>query len=249
MTDTGRYPPVPGYFFILSRPKACLSLDEYHSWYNTEHGPLRLMLDFFPVGHRYRSRDLDPPVWLAAYDVTTLSCSEDPRYTMLRQNRSRRETRILNTGLDMLDRRIYRTLSTRGTSHGPAPVIMATTFVVREELVGELHAWYDQEHLRHISMIPGWRRTRRFQLVESTDPKNGVVELLAVHDFDQVNGLGGMEHEQVQATPWRAKILEMVESRDNKVFDFFHEFKAGDYRRPIEVDDERAGLNRSDITC
>jgi len=144
MDNSYKYPPVPGYFFVLTRPKSSLGLEEYHNWYNTEHGPLRMRLGFFPVGQRYRCRDLVPTVWLAAYDVTTLSCFADPRYQVLRENRSGRERALLGTGMDLIDRRIYSALSSRGKSRGPAPVIMAVTFRVKEDLVNELHCWYEE---------------------------------------------------------------------------------------------------------
>jgi len=93
-----------------------------------------------------------------------------------------------------------------------------------------------QEHLDHISQIPGWRRSRRFQLIESTDQRDGYVELLAVHDFDKINGLGGAEHERAKSAPWRAKILQLIDSWDNKVFDFVHEFEASHYCEPPVVE-------------
>lgn len=231
-------------------------MEEFHTWYNTEHGPLRMQLGFFSVGHRYRSRDLDPPLWLAAYDVTSLSCFDDPRYITLRENRSPRELNLINDGLELLDRRIYKTLSTRGESGGPAPVIMAVTFVVEESLVDELQAWYqqvrilasmprrqgsdrptdvdrNQEHLEGILRIPGWQRSRCFELVKATDQREGHVEVLAIHDFDKsINGLGGPDHEPPALNPWRHKILGSVERSDIKVFDFFHSFDATDYIPP-----------------
>ncbi len=144
MADSSRYPLVAGSLFVRIRPKSTLSLEEFQDWYNTEHGPLRMKLEFFLVGYRYRSRDLDPPLWLATYDVTALSCLDDPRYRILREQRSPREQILLTEEMDYLDRRIYQTLSVRGRSDGPAPVIMAVTFVVKQELAQELHAWYQQ---------------------------------------------------------------------------------------------------------
>lgn len=144
MANTSRYPDLPGYFFVLSRPKAALSLEQYHEWYNTEHGPLRMKLGFFPVGQRYQSRDLNPRLWLAAYDVANLSCFDDPRYTNLRENRSSRESLLLSKGLDLLDRRIYKALTTRGNVSDAAPVIMAVSFIVKNEHFGELDSWYEK---------------------------------------------------------------------------------------------------------
>jgi len=235
MTETSRYPLVPGLFVVLSQPKATWSLDEYHDWYNTEHGPLRMRLGCFQVGCRYRSRGLDPPVWIAAYDLSMLSGLDERPYTALRETRSAREQFILDEGLDLLDRRIYKTISSRGKSDGPSPVITVVTFVIQKDLVDQLHAWYEEEHLEHISRIPGWRRSRRFELVESTDQKPGYVELFAVHDFDQSNGLGGLEHEQARSTPWRSRILPIIHRRDSKVFDLVHEFQASDYHKPTDM--------------
>jgi hypothetical protein len=144
MTDSTSYPSVAGSLFVWSRPKSTLALDEYHDWYNTEHGPLRMKLEFILVGSRYKSRDLNPPLWLATYDVAALSCFDDPRYRILREQRSPREQILLNREMDYLDRRIYQTLSVRGHSEEPAPVIMAVTFVVKQDLAEEIHAWYQQ---------------------------------------------------------------------------------------------------------
>lgn len=93
-----------------------------------------------------------------------------------------------------------------------------------------------QEHLDHISKIPGWRRSRRFQLVESTSRRDGFEELLAVHDFDSHNGLGGPEHQEAKSTPWRTRILKLVERRDNTVFELIHSFDARDYHKPTDID-------------
>ena len=62
--------------------------------------------------------------------------------------------------------------------------------------------------------------------------KEGYTELLAVHEFDKDNGIGGAEHELAKSRPWRMRIIDLVESRDNKLFEFFHEFKASDFRPP-----------------
>lgn len=80
--------------------------------------------------------------------------------------------------------------------------------------------------------IPGWRRSRRYQLVDADDQKEGYTELLAIHDLETTNGIGGPEHGVAKSRPWRTRILELVESRDNKLFEFFHEFQASDYRTP-----------------
>lgn len=222
----------PGYFYVLSQPKSHF-LDEYHEWYNSEHGPLRLKLDFFLNGYRYKSTDpADPPIWLACYDLKKISSLDEPRYTVLREKRSEREQELLNHKLNFLDRRIYSDVSSRGRNGGPAPVVMTVAFLVANELVDEMNRWYEEEHIDDLSKIPGWRRSRRFQLIEGDNQKKGYTELLAVHDFEKENGIDGPEHEFAKSRPWRNRILGLVERRDNKRFEFYHEFEAEDYRKP-----------------
>ena len=92
-----------------------------------------------------------------------------------------------------------------------------------------------QEHTEDISKIPGWRRTRRFELVDGDGPAEGQTELLAVHDFDHENGLDGPEHQLAKSRPWRLRIVDLVQTRKHVRFEFFHEFEAADYRRPPPV--------------
>ena len=61
----------------------------------------------------------------------------------------------------------------------------------------------------------------------------GVKELLAIHEFERDNGLDGPEHQFAKSRPWRNKIVEeVIEGKDNKIFDFTHAFKAQDYQTP-----------------
>ena len=97
-----------------------------------------------------------------------------------------------------------------------------------------LHA---QEHTDDISKIPGWRRTRRFELVDGDGPAEGHTELLAVHDFETENGLDGPEHQLAKSRQWRLHVVDhLVKTRKHVRFEFFHEFEAADYRRPPPVD-------------
>jgi len=60
-----------------------------------------------------------------------------------------------------------------------------------------------------------------------------VKELLALHEFESDNGLDGPEHQYAKSRPWRLKIVnEVIEGKDNKLFDFSHAFRAQDYQKP-----------------
>ena len=134
----------PGYFYVLSEPKTPEDLDEIHEWYNTEHGPLRMKLDFIANGYRYKSIGKDPAVWLATYDLKKISGLAEPQYTVLRENRSSRESNVISSKISYMDRRIYKDLSSRGEADGPAPIIMSVSFVVKDEHVPELNRWYEE---------------------------------------------------------------------------------------------------------
>ena len=134
----------PGYFSVLSQPKAHKFEEDYHDWYNKEHGPLRLKLDFFRNGYRYKSLDKGPPAYLACYDLARISGLQESEYTELRENRSEREEEVICNKLKKLDRRIYADISTRGEFDGPAPVIMCITLVVKDDHLDELNRWYEE---------------------------------------------------------------------------------------------------------
>ena len=133
-----------GFFYIPSRPKPEF-LQEYHDWYNTEHGPLRLKLDFFLNGYRYRCIDPDDPtLFCAVYDLSRLSGLEEEQYTSLRSTRSAQENAVFDKKLAFIDRRVYKDIGTYGDAPVPAPVIMVVAFVVKNELVPEVHQWYEE---------------------------------------------------------------------------------------------------------
>jgi hypothetical protein len=136
----------PGFFCVISQPGDSLPVAEYHNWYNTEHGPARLKLDNFSTGFRYRSRDLELPVWLACYDLKRVSALTECQYTILREKRSEREDHVLKR-MKFMDRRIYTDFSSRGVDRSPAPVLLVVKMYVRNEWVDEVDRWYEEVRL------------------------------------------------------------------------------------------------------
>lgn len=63
--------------------------------------------------------------------------------------------------------------------------------------------------------------------------KDSEVELLAYHEFAEKNLLDNCpEHTHARTTPWRDEVFKVIPRIDRKIFKFFHEFRAEDYRRP-----------------
>lgn len=86
----------PGILYVTMQPRPGLPIEQFHEWYNNEHGPTRLRLpQIFSNGLRYRAADGKDPEFLAAYDVTSMSHLETKTYTSLRENRSPREAETI----------------------------------------------------------------------------------------------------------------------------------------------------------
>jgi len=208
----------PGYLAVAIQPGEKTDEAAFHEWYNTEHGPLRLRLPFILTGDRYKANDGQRPEWSAVYDVSDLSWLEKRIYTRLREERSAREKGVMST-FESLDRKIYRTIAEAGDFKGPAPVQVAVSMRVNEADLADFNKWYDKEHTPMLSKIPGWLRSRRFQLVAPGlmgMPPAGQVECLSVHDYEEKNGLGGPEHKAAQDTPWRTRVMEKVIWKDRR---------------------------------
>ena len=99
---------------MTMQPGESLSQNEFHDWYNNEHGPLRLRLPFVENGFRYRATDLSSsggsksmPEWLAIYDVTDMQEMNREPYQRLRRVgvKSERETKTMSQ--IAIDRRLY----------------------------------------------------------------------------------------------------------------------------------------------
>lgn len=159
----------PGFFCVLSQPSDSLPIDEYHHWYNTEHGPSRLKLDNFANGFRYKSRDLERPVWLACYDLKRISGLTEPQYTVLREKRSERERHVLKR-MGFLDRRIYTNISSRGVDKSPAPILLAVTIYVKNDRVGEVDRWYEEVRCA-LPCVGGDVLTIKYRSISTTSPE------------------------------------------------------------------------------
>lgn len=202
----------PGYLAVAIQPGPNTNEDAFHEWYNTEHGPLRLRLPFIETGDRYKAMDGQKPEWSAVYDVSDLSWLDNRIYTRLREERSKREKAVMGT-FESLDRKIYSTISSRGDFKGHAPVTVAVSLRIKESDLDEVNRWYDEEHLDMLSKVPGWLRTRRFKMIVggmSGMPPPGQVEILAVYDYKNADGLEGSERKAALSTPWTQKILSNI---------------------------------------
>ncbi|GAK64892.1 uncharacterized protein PAN0_007d3108 [Moesziomyces antarcticus] len=212
------------------------SLPTFHDWYDTEHVPLRIeRFPTFRSAVRYAvtsttlsHSSLPETTWGALYTISDNSVFAHTSYTSLRTQRSPREAELF-TRLGVVDRRIYRLEYDSDTDPSlspPSPLglepqlakdtpsyLVCNSVDIAPEAESEFNAWWEQEHVPMLAKVPGWRRSRRFTLIDNgltgTHAKPG--------DADQVpKNLGLHEwhsppenHPAYKAsltTQWRAKV-------------------------------------------
>lgn len=229
----------PGMLYVTMQPKPGLSLDQFHEWYNNEHGPTRLRLpQIFTNGLRYAATDSQEPHFLAAYDVTSMSHLDTPTYTSLRENRSPREAETI--GQVDVKRYFYDLVSERKSpefrpieeltdseAEGQVLVAVENTLTAVEGAEQALDKWYEEEHILMLSKVPGWLRTRRFRTATSLD-KNAPLKFLILHEYAKENGLGGPEYKAATSTKWREDIFaKVIGNKHRRTYSLFYVFGPG----------------------
>jgi len=193
------------------------------------------------------------------------------------EGRSENEKSVMRR-LGVLDRRIYKRLGgiwqnprihTPPASDGngsPIPLgdggggnggrpIFPKVFVIvsltpKKEMVEEFHQWYLEEHIEMLSQVPGWVRSRRFELVErslggvpsvlewmdsASGASSGNIDegkgteapprFLAIHEYEDSRGLTSSQWAAATSTPWRMRIMEGIENSERRVFGVWKVFK------------------------
>ncbi|KAI4154948.1 MAG: hypothetical protein LQ340_001321 [Diploschistes diacapsis] len=240
--------PKPGLLYVTMQPMPSLSSQEFHDWYNNEHGPTRLRLPFIPSGFRYRATDLtdsnqggtaERPEWLAWYDITDMAELTRETYTRLRLPgaKSQRETDTM--GQIHVNRKLFdfvagwrspsfKDLEIPTTPANTTNVLVSVTFTLKPgaDKVAELDKWYNEEHVDMLSKVPGWLRTRRYatSTITPTEEKKET-EYMALHEYSSPSGLSSPEFRAAISTPWAAKIKNDIEaSRARSVYSLSYIF-------------------------
>ncbi len=224
----------PGMLYVTMQPRPELSLDQFHEWYNNEHGPTRLRLPhIFSNGFRFRSSDGLEPTFLATYDVTSMPHLETPTYTNLRATRSSREAETI--GQVDVQRHFFDLVSTRAsplflpieqlTDDEAEGIVLVSVSLTLNDITGAEEAvskWYEEEHISMLSKVPGWLRTRCFR---TSALEGGKLQLVSLHEYTKVNGLGGPEHKASMDTPWRTEVTEKyVKEKTRRTYELFYVF-------------------------
>ncbi|KAK4149992.1 hypothetical protein C8A00DRAFT_37417 [Chaetomidium leptoderma] len=228
----------PGMLSVTMQPREGLSLDQFHEWYNNEHGPTRLRLPhIFPNGLRYRATDGQQPHFLAVYDVTSMAHLETPTYTDLRANRSPREAATI--GQVDVDRKFFDLVTTQQSplfvpiedltdTEAEGLVLVSVEVSLKpgvEDATDAVTKWYEDEHIPMLSKIPGWLRSRVFRTPSVIEGGNGQVNIVTLHEYTKENGLEGAEHKAAMSTPWRDDVFaKYIANKGRRTYELFYVF-------------------------
>jgi len=197
-----------GLLAVLSEPGR-VPLDEFHRWYDTDHGPARLRVPGVHAGHRFRAADGHEPGWLAVYPLR-LAALDGPEYAATRV-RSPHEQTVVER-LATLDRRVYARIDGAGDpAPDPCPLLL-TVGLTSTDPAG-LDSWYDGEHLPLLRAVPGWLRTVRYRRVDGAGP-----DRLAVHELAGPEVFDTPEYRHAVTTPWRDAVARTVTARERRLF-------------------------------
>jgi hypothetical protein len=211
-----------GLLYVYTDPGTAVPEAEFHDWYDHEHGPARLTVPGFQSARRYQAADDLVPPWLALYDLDSPAVLGTEAYQALVADSTDREKSIMTRLADhgTLDRRVYEQMSSDGKEAAdPAPVILAVAMAVPAATEDDLAAWYTDEHIPMLLAVPGWRRIRRFRLIEGSGP-----EYLSLHEVDGLEIFTRDDYRAAVSTPWRDRIVSTAVRRERRVFAFRNDF-------------------------
>ncbi|KAI5293901.1 hypothetical protein KEM52_005040 [Ascosphaera acerosa] len=239
---------VSGLLWVTMQPQEGLPLDEFHDWYNNEHGPTRLRLPFVENGFRLRAIDGGKkpeamardawPQWLAIYDITDMSELQGESYLRLRRDdvKSQREKDIMPK--IKIDRRLFDYVEevkaegwTPLEAHLDEPakveqprVCISVVITLKPGQEDEFQKWYREEHMPLLSKVPGFLRIRRFKTSAVGAGPDTPVQWLSMIECTH-DATSSPEFTAMNSTPWRNRVqTECVDERSFRTYEHYYTF-------------------------
>lgn len=208
--------PTAGILYVTMQPKPHLSLDQFHDWYNNEHGPNRNRLPCVENGFRYRATDLEAvggtgsdsmPEYLACYDITDMDDLNREPYISLRTDAVKSQREKETMAEIKVDRKLYDLIGDHVNQEhffriedmsnfdkvAEGNVLVSVLAVLPAGEKTSLDSQYEKVYIPQVKEIPGWKRTRQYVTSGIEPREDGKIEYLAVHEFTPQNGLAQTE--------------------------------------------------------
>lgn len=179
--------------------------ERFNTWYETDHIPVRMVLDGFEAAQRYRSLDNDN--YLVVYDMASMAALKTPGYEKVKNDPSE-ETRWMLANVSNFTRNLGNEIGREGRIDGDsleAPFIFCAMFDVPEADRPAFDAWMAQDHMPVLLRNKDWLGVRRFEMSVSEPVP---FTRLAIHYLASLDALTSPERESARQTPWRQRMAE-----------------------------------------
>lgn len=179
--------------------------DEFNSWYDTEHIPIRMKVPGFIGAQRYRN--VSGPGYLAVYDLRSRDVLTTDAYRQIKDNPSALSARMLGSvsgftrNIGVLTS-LQENTGLRGDAV-QAPILYAVFFNVPNDRQDEFDAWYTQDHVPLLLNCSDWSAVKRYRLFDAhPEPFTH----LAIHYLQSQSALDSKERKQARETAWRGRL-------------------------------------------
>lgn len=177
--------------------------EAFNTWYDTDHIPVRMVIEGFEGAQRYRAAEGDN--YLVIYDMASLDVLKTPQYQTVKTDPSeqtkwmlahvRNFTRYLGVELDRH--------GLAGDAALEAPMVFATMFDVPPGQFDEFDVWMTEDHIPMLAKGPEWLGARRFELTVA-EPRP--FSRLTVHYLATPDWLSSPARQAARGTAWRARM-------------------------------------------
>lgn len=185
---------VAGYHYVN------VAEDEFNDWYDTEHVPERERTEGFINAQRWLGAE-DPKISIAAYDLESLAVLQSPAYRRIGGgNMSPWTKRIIGKCRPICRFEAVQILPGRQAAPADAGGMLIVAMNVAPEVETEFNAWYNEEHIRRLSAVPGCLCARRFRMA------GGTHRYVAVYHLTSPEVQSSKPWKEAGATPWTTKM-------------------------------------------
>lgn len=85
------------------------------------------------------------------------------------------------------------------------------------ENLTDYHDWYKKEHMPILSEVPGWRTGSRYKRVSCFgDDAEFAAPYLAIHQYDEQNGLGGEQWQKSVNSLWTKRVMSNLSAPNHR---------------------------------
>ncbi|KAF2434392.1 hypothetical protein EJ08DRAFT_693431 [Tothia fuscella] len=213
----------PGIMYVLTKPHTpYLSLENYNKWYTEAHIEDAISCGLADLAIRYKNTNPDAKwPYLCVYRLPDLEKLSDEKlmgsiptkHELLPDGKSWSEVMDAKGSAY----RVLQKFEGWGEKEGPRGKALRTVMV--EPAEGgeeEFDEWYRKQHLDMLSMVTGFRRSTRYQLVEKE--LSGEPRFLACHEYETTD-FPVEEIKRVTGTEWSKKMFAGFKSFEGEVWE------------------------------